>query len=232
MPALFSKNIQELEKSLGYVFNNKRLLLEAITHRSFFHESPNDNCNYNERLEFLGDAVLGLSISHILFLYEPNLTEASMSKMKSYLVNKSVLFEIALSLSLGNYIRLGKGEELSGGRSKKSVIADAMEALIGAIFLDSNYETVRSLIYRLYLNKISDVISQKEGYDFKSELQEKVQRIFGVLPEYRIIKQEGEEHMKIFTVEVYIKNNTYGIAQGKSKKEAQMFAAKKALEKL
>ncbi len=232
MPVLFSKNIEEIEESLGYVFSNKRLLLDAITHRSYFHENPGEGFTYNERLEFLGDAVLGLAISHILFVDYAELTEASMSKIKSYLVNKSVLFEIASRLSLGNYIRLGKGEELTGGRSKKSVISDAMEALIGAVFLDSNYETVKILINQLYFHKLADVIFQREGYDFKSELQEKVQRIYGVLPDYRIVKQEGEEHRKIFTVEVYINTDIYGTAKGKSKKEAQMLAAKKALEKL
>lgn len=232
MPALFSKNIEELEESLGYVFKEKRLLIDSITHRSYIHENPDESTNYNERLEFLGDAVLGLAISHILFLDEAGLTEASMSKIKSYLVNESVLFEIASELSLGEYLRLGKGEELTGGRTKKSVLSNAMEALIGSVFLDSNYETARSLILKLYSKKILDVISKKEGYDFKSELQEKIQGIYGVLPEYRIVKQEGEEHKKIFTVEVYINSELYGTAKGKSKKEAQMLAAKKAFEKL
>lgn len=232
MPVSFSKNIEELEESLEYVFKEKRLLMDSITHRSYLHENPDESTNYNERLEFLGDAVLGLAISHILFLDEADLTEASMSKIKSYLVNESVLFEIASKLSLGEYLRLGKGEELTGGRTKKSVLSNAMEALIGAVFLDSNYETARSLILKLYSKKLQDVISKKEGYDFKSELQEKIQSIYGVLPEYRIVKQEGEEHKKIFTVEVYINSELYGTAKGKSKKEAQMLAAKKAFEKL
>lgn len=232
MPVSFSKNIEELEESLGYVFKEKRLLIDSITHRSYLHENPDESTNYNERLEFLGDAVLGLAISHILFLDEAGLTEASMSKIKSYLVNEFVLFEIASTLSLGEHLRLGKGEELTGGRTKKSVLSNAMEALIGAVFLDSNYETARSLIFKLYSKRILDVISKKEGYDFKSELQEKIQSIYGVLPEYRIVKQEGEEHKKIFTVEVYINSELYGTAKGKSKKEAQMLAAKKAFEKL
>jgi len=232
MPVSFSKNTEEIEESLGYVFKDKRLLLESITHRSYHHENPDESLNYNEKLEFLGDAVLGLAVSHILFLDDTHLTEASMSKMKSYLVNESVLFEMASKLSLGKYLRLGKGEELTGGRSKKSVLSDAMEALFGAVFLDSDYVTVREIILKLYSQKLPDVISKKEGYDFKSELQEKIQGIYGCLPEYRIVKQEGEEHRKIFTVEVYINTILYGTAKGKSKKEAQMLAAQEALEKL
>ncbi|MCX8030534.1 MAG: ribonuclease III [Thermodesulfovibrionales bacterium] len=232
MHALYSKNIEEIEVHLGYSFNNKKLLIEAITHKSYVHEHPTDSFNYNERLEFLGDAVLGLVVSHLLFSHSEDLTDAIMSKKKSFLVNKSTLYEIASKISLGKYLRLGKGEERSGGRQKKSVIADAMEAIIGAIFLDSDYDTVKQIIQRLYDNKLSDAINQQEGYDFKSELQEKVQKIFNVLPEYRIIKQDGQEHQRVFTVEVLVKDITFGVAKGKSKKEAQMLAAKQALEKL
>ncbi|MDI6728071.1 MAG: ribonuclease III, partial [Thermodesulfovibrionales bacterium] len=160
------------------------------------------------------------------------LTEADMSKMKSYLVKESVLFEMAAMLSLGKYLRLGRGEESTGGRQKKSILSDAVEALFGAIFLDSDYGTAKSVILRLFSDKIDSIISKKEGYDFKSELQEKSQSLFGVLPEYRIVKQEGEEHKKVFTSEVYINGRLYGSGTGKSKKDAQMNAAKEALKKL
>ncbi len=232
MPVSFSENTEKLEQSLGYAFKDKGLLLDSLTHRSYHHENPDKDHYFNERLEFLGDSVLGLAVSHILFLDEARLTEASMSKIKSSLVNESILFEIALSISLGEYLRLGKGEELTGGRSKKSVLSNAMEALFGAVFLDSDYNTAKSLFLRLYSQKLPDVISKKEGYDFKSELQEKIQSIYGVLPEYKIVKEEGAEHKKIFTVEVYIKGVQYGIARGKSKKEAQMLVAKEAFNKL
>lgn len=232
MHVLYSKNIEEIEKAIGYVFKEKRLLMIAITHRSYLHENPDEGLSYNERLEFLGDAVLGLAISHALFLHEATLSESTMSKIKSYLVNETVLFEIASGLSLGQYIKLGKGEELTGGRSKKSILSNALEAIFGAILLDSNYDTTKSIILNLYSQKLLDVIYKKEGFDFKSELQEKIQSLYGTLPEYRIAKQEGEEHKKIFTAEVYINKELYGIAKGKSKKEAQMLAAKLALEKL
>lgn len=232
MPVSFSKNTRELEDSLGYQFKNSELLIEALTHKSYHHEKPDESPKYNERLEFLGDSVLGLVIAEALFINETPLTEADMSKMKSYLVKESVLFDIASRLSLGKYLRLGKGEESTGGRQKKSILSDAVEALFGAIFLDSNYETVKAVILRLFSDKIDRIISKKEGYDFKSELQEKSQSMFGVLPEYRIVKQEGEEHKKVFTVEVYINGRFYGSGIGKSKKDAQMNAAKEALHRI
>lgn len=232
MPAYYSEDIERLERSLGYQFSNKNLLLDALTHKSYHHENPDEAPNYNERLEFLGDSVLGLVIAESLFSHHILLTEADMSKMKSYLVRELVLFEIASRLLLGDYLRLGRGEEASGGRQKKSILSDAVEALFGAIFLDSDYNTAKSVILRLFVDKIDSIISKKEGYDFKSELQEKSQSLFGMLPEYRIVKQEGEEHKKIFTAEVYINGQFYGRGIGRSKKDAQMNAAKEALEKV
>ncbi|HTZ17169.1 MAG TPA: ribonuclease III [Dissulfurispiraceae bacterium] len=235
MPVLFSRNTSEpsqLQERLGYRFRDLQLLGEALTHKSFQHEHSGGRSAHNERLEFLGDSVLGLVIAETLFLEEGLLDEADMSKMKSYLVNKVVLYEIAEGLSLGTYVMLGRGEESTGGRQKRSILADTLEALFGAVFLDSDYETVKSLIRRLYKERIADVIAKKEGYDFKSELQESCQAAFGTLPEYRIIKQEGEEHRKIFTAEVLINESVFGRGTGKSKKEAQMLAAKEALEKM
>jgi ribonuclease-3 len=226
----FQKNIEDIEGLLGYQFKVKQLLIDALTHKSYHHENPAEAIQHNERLEFLGDSVLGLVIAEELFLNE--LTESDMSKMKSYLVNESVLFEIASTIHIGKYLRLGRGEEVTGGRQKRSIISDAVEAVFGAIFLDSNYETAKSVILKLFSDKVDSIISKKEGYDFKSELQEKSQSIFGILPEYRIVKQEGEEHKKVFTAEVYINGRLYGSGIGKSKKDAQMNAAKKALKKL
>jgi ribonuclease-3 len=231
MPVSFSENIEELESSLGHRFKERALLTTALTHKSYHHEN-HDISQYNERLEFLGDSVLGLVAAEALFNDNIALTEAQMSKMKSYLVKEAVLFEIASKLSLGKYLRLGKGEESTGGRQKKSILSDAVEALFGAVFLDSGYETVKSVILGLFKDRIADAINKKEGYDFKSELQEKCQSLYGMLPEYRIVKQEGEEHKKVFTAEVYIDGRAYGSGVGKSKKDAQMAAAKEALEKL
>ena len=232
MPVLYLKNIEGLEDSLGYHFKNKELLYTALIHKSYHHENPNEAPVSNERLEFLGDSVLGLVISEELFNNEQGFMESDMSKMKAYLVRESVLFEVASKISLGKYLLLGKGEEFTGGRAKKSILSDAVEAIFGAIFLDSDYKTAKTLILNLFKEKIEAVISKKEGYDFKSELQEKSQSLFGMLPEYRIVKQEGEEHKKVFTIDVYINGKFYGRGIGRSKKDAQMQAAKEALNKI
>jgi ribonuclease III len=232
MPVSYSINIAELEGLLGYCFSDKGLLIEALTHTSFQYENSGPQNAHYERMEFLGDSVLGLVIAEALFVRDDALSEAGMSKVKSCLVNKSMLYDIASGISLGSFIRLGRGEETTGGRHKRSILSDTIEALFGAVYLDSDYSTARDLILRLYAGRIDEAISGKEGYDFKSELQERTQARFSSLPEYRIISQEGEEHKKIFTVEVFINGKSFGTGSGKSKKEAQICAAKEALEKM
>ena len=155
-----------------------------------------------------------------------------MAKTKSYLVKESVLSEIASSISLGKYLRLGKGEEATGGRTKSSLLADAVEAVLGAVYLDGGYKKAKELILRLFKEKIDTILSSGEFHDFKTELQEKTQLLFNTIPEYRMIKQEGVEHKKIFTVEVDIAGKKFGIWYGKSKKEAETIAAKEAIYKL
>ena len=224
-------NISHLENSLGYCFKDKKIFLEALTHKSFFHENPDKADAYNERLEFLGDSVLGFVVVEYLFLSDYKLTESVMAKTKSYLVKESVLSEIANAIFLGKYLRLGKGEEVTGGRTKRSLLADAVEALLGAVYIDGGYEKARSLIIRLFKEKIDKIILSGEFHDFKTELQEKTQLLFSTIPEYKIIRQEGAEHKKLFTIEVYIEGERYGDGTGKSKKEAETLAAKEALQK-
>lgn len=224
-------DISHLENSLGYCFRDKKIFLEALTHKSFFHENPDKADAYNERLEFLGDSVLGFVVVEYLFLSDYKLTESVMAKTKSYLVKESVLSEIANAIFLGKYLRLGKGEEVTGGRTKRSLLADAVEALLGAVYIDGGYEKARSLIIRLFKEKIDAIILSGEFHDFKTELQEKTQLLFGTIPEYKIIRQEGAEHKKLFTIEVYIEGERYGDGTGKSKKEAETLAAKEALQK-
>ena len=225
-------DISTLEKHLGYRFKNKKALIEALTHRSFYHENPDEAESYNERLEFLGDSVLGFVIVEYLFLSDRQLTESVMAKTKSYLVKESVLSEIAVAISLGKHLRLGKGEEATGGRTKRSLLADTVEAVLGAVYLDGGYEKARELILRLFKEKIEAIMSSGDFHDFKTDLQEKTQMLFSVIPEYKLTKQEGEEHKKIFTVEVYIAGERYGTGYGKSKKEAETLAAKEALGRL
>jgi ribonuclease-3 len=232
MPQSYSKNTAELEAALGYRFHNVALLQEALTHKSYQHEHADRSAGFNERLEFLGDSVLGLAIAEKLFSISESFTEADMSRMKAYLVNKSVLFEVGSSLKLGRYIRLGKGEESSDGRQKQSIVANAVEAVVGAIFLDAGYNSARDVILSLYGNRIDDIVSRRAWYDYKSALQEQCQAEFGLLPDYLVVSQEGEEHRKIFTIDVYVKGIFYGRGVGKSKKDAQMAAAREALEKI
>jgi ribonuclease-3 len=226
------QDIAELEKHLGYIFKNKKLLYEALTHRSFSHENPDKADTCNERLEFLGDSVLGFVIVEYLFLSKSKFSESVMAKTKSYLVKESVLSEIASSISLGKYLKLGKGEEATGGRTKSSLLADAIEAVLGAVYLDGGYKKAKELILTLFKEKIDTILSSGEFYDFKTELQEKTQLLFSTIPEYKVIKQEGKEHKKIFTVEVYVAGEMFGTGCGKSKKEAETLAAKKGLLKL
>lgn len=226
------QDITELEKRLGYLFKNKELLIEALTHRSFYHENPDKADAYNERLEFLGDSVLGFVIVEYLFSSKSRFTESVMAKTKSFLVKESILSEIASSISLGKYLRFGKGEEATGGRTKRSLLADAIEAVLGAVYIDGGYKKAKELILGLFKEKIDTILSSGEFHDFKTELQEKTQLLFSTIPEYKMIKQEGEEHKKIFTVEVYIAGKKFGTGYGKSKKEAETIAAKEAIYKL
>jgi len=226
------KDIADLEKRFGYVFKNRKLLTEALTHRSFYHENPDKSIAHNERLEFLGDSVLGFVIVEYLFSSDKEFTESIMAKIKSYLVKESILSEIADSISLGKYLKLGKGEEATGGRAKKSILADTIEALLGAVYLDGGYKKVKAVVLKLFRKEIDTLMDSTRFYDFKTELQENTQLLFGVLPEYRVVKQEGEEHEKVFTIEVFIEGKKFGKGSGKSKKEAQTIAAREALSQL
>lgn len=226
------ENTAEIENCLGYIFKDKELLTEALTHRSFYYENPDTSTAHNERLEFLGDSILGFVIVEYLFLSDKNLPESAMAKIKSFLVKEAVLSEIAGSLSLGKYLRLGKGEEATGGRTKKSLLSDTIEAVLGAIYLDGGYQKAQEVVLRLFGEKINNVMHTAVLADYKTELQEKTQLLFATLPEYRLIKQEGEEHKKVFTIEVYVDGKKFGRGTGKSKKEAQTSAAKEAISKL
>lgn len=229
MPASSSKNLQELENSLGYTFRERALLIEALTHKSFHHERPDESPSYNERLEFLGDSVLGLIISEYLFRRFPDKDESRLAGLKGFLVQESVLFDIAQRLSIGEYILLGKGEEQTGGRQKPSILADCLEALIGGIFLDRGLSQAKEVVLRLFKDKL-DEITSIDILDPKSELQKISLERYGKLPDYKIVSEHGAEHKKVFIVNVYINGDFYGTGTGKSKKEAQIEAARMALK--
>jgi ribonuclease III len=225
-------NIGGITESLGYVFKDKGLLEEAITHKSYYHENRETAHSNNERLEFLGDAVLGLFVVEYLFLHEKQYSESVLAKVKSYLVSEMVLADIAASICLGKYLLLGKGEEATGGRDKKSILANALESVIGAAYLDSGYENTKYILMKFFKDRIESAIQSGEFFDYKTELQEKTQLLYGTLPEYRVIREQGEEHKRIFTVAVYLHGEKLGTASGNRKKEAEALAAKKALEKI
>ncbi len=232
MPASFLKSLKKLEGSLGYEFKNTALLIEAVTHSSYSNEHPDKAPTYNERLEFLGDAVLGLAVVEELFRVEERLSESDMAKLKSFLVSRPVLSEAARRLNLGMVLRLGKGEEASGGRGKDNILADALEAVVGAVFIDSEYYVAKEVILRILGERIEQTVRTRKSHDYKTELQELTQEVYGSLPEYRVVKEEGEEHNKTFSVEVLISGHCMGGGKGRSKKEAQMAAAREALERL
>jgi ribonuclease-3 len=232
MHASSSRDIARFEKEIGYSFKNISLLVDAFTHKSFAHENQNNEVSFNERMEFLGDAVLELVISEYLYREYSEFTEADLSRIKSYAVQESTLADIAKKLNVGKFLRLGKGEEITGGRKKPSLLADAFEALLAAIYLDSGYRKTREFILHHFIEKIIKTASDDFIFDFKTRLQEIVQAKFGILPDYVTHKEEGPEHEKIFEVKVYINDKVYGSGKGKSKKSAAQIAAKAGLKKI
>lgn len=232
MHASFLENIQHLETRIGYKFRKKSLIKEALTHKSFAKEKTNNPEPYNERLEFLGDAVLELVVSDYLFNAYPQYTESEFSKIKAYAVKESTLSDIASRLNMGSCLRFGKGEESSGGREKISILANVFEAVLAAIYLDSGLKRAKEFALRNLNDKIKELIEKNLLFDFKTKLQEVVQEKFSALPKYKVHKEEGPEHMKIFEVEVFIKNVCYGAGRGRTKKEAAQKAAEVGLVKL
>lgn len=222
----------KFEGLLGYSFVKKELLDEALTHKSFYHENREIVSSFNERLEFLGDSVVGLITVEYLFRLHPEYPEAVLAKIKSYVVSEVVLADIARFLDLGDYLLLGKGEDSTGGRKKKSILSDALEAVFGAVYLDAGYERTRDLFLTHTQERISAIISAGDFYDYKTALQEKSQTLYGELPEYRVIREQGEEHKRVFTVAVFLQGKKLGVASGARKKEAETMAAQKALEKI
>lgn len=219
--------LSELESSLGVRFKELSLLEEALTHSSFSHENP--GVPANERLEFLGDAVLGFVMAEMLHSLTPPLSEGEMSWLRSHLVCRDTLASIARSVGLGNYLRLGKGEEASGGRRRASILARALEAILGAIFEDQGLESARAVIDRLFKKEWQRVLNGEIPPNYKSELQQVLQRQNMPPPRYRIVNEIGPDHAKSFVVEVVVGDRVIGRGVGKSKKKAENAAARDAL---
>lgn len=212
----------------GIRVNHLVLVDHALTHTSYAHEQKASTMDSNEKLEYLGDSVLGLVVSEYIYRRYPEMDEGELSKIKGRVVSEVVLAKVAKDLGLGNYLLLGKGEEASGGKQRDSTLADAFEALIGAFYLDGDLHTVRAFILRLLEAEIAETHSDKIVKDYKSALQEFVQKKFRASPRYEVVKESGPEHKKIFEIQVKIQGEVYGVGKGSNKKIAQQDAAEQA----
>ena len=220
--------MESLESRLGYKFRNSLLLAEAMTHPSLAYESQSPHFD-NQRLEFLGDAVLQLILTEDLFKMFPDFPEGRLTKLRSQLVSRRALARFALTIDLGSYVLLGKGEEATGGRRRMSTLADGFEALIGAVYLDIGYDGARDLVLRLFQSEIEALAGSPEERNPKGELQESLQAIHPQAPAYRVLGESGPDHRKVFQAEVSWRGLVLATGKGKSKKEAEARAASEAL---
>jgi ribonuclease-3 len=223
--------IEELETTIGVTFRNKGLAAQAFIHRSYLNETKHVT-DSNERLEFLGDAVLSFLTSHFLYSTYPQFPEGILTNIRSSLVKTQSLALVAQSLHLGDMLKLSHGEEASGGKSNQSLLADVFEALLGAIFLDQGIDAARGFVAKFLFPNAQTIIDTKAYIDYKSLLQEIIQQNSRVSPTYRVVRSEGLDHAKTFWVEAVAEDAVLGTGQGKSKQEAEQRAASNALEKM
>ena len=221
--------MKTLEEKLGYTFQNQKLLENALTHSSCANESRG-RLSSNERLEFLGDSILGMVVADHLYRNHPDLPEGELTRTRAALVCEESLVEVAQELGLGEYLRLGKGEEAGGGRQRPSIRADAVEAVLAAVYLDGGIGSARKIIQKYILSR--EVAGLTKPHDYKTALQELVQRESGQVFRYRLTGEEGPDHNKRFFVAVELNGNCVGSGTGRSKKEAEQMAAKAAIEAL
>jgi ribonuclease-3 len=226
------KPADHLAIDIGVNFSDSQLLQQSLYHRSYLNEAPDREIESNERMEFLGDAVLGLIVSEKLYNDYPALSEGHLSQLRALLVRWDALAQAAQRIDLGSYLVLGRGEELSGGRNRPSNLAGAFEALIGAAFLDGGMSKARKLVLRLLKVDFEEIAKRGATADSKSELQHVAQTRWHQIPDYRLISSEGPDHAKLFTVEVSVGEQVLGQGQGRNKKQAELNAARQALETL
>ncbi|MDP2671397.1 MAG: ribonuclease III [bacterium] len=220
---------EELEKKVKLKFKNKELIKTAFTHRSYLNEHPGENLAHNERLEFLGDSILGFVVSEHLYHKFPESAEGDLTNFRSALVNARSLAQISAQLGLGEHLLLSKGEEATGGRNRQYLLANTFESFLGAIYLDSGLEKARTFVEKFLLPTIDEIVNQKLYKDFKSLLQEESQEKLSVTPIYKIISEEGPDHSKTFRMGVYFDEKLVAEGQGSSKQRAEQDAAEKAL---
>lgn len=224
--------LEEFCQVINVDFKNLRLLNLSLTHSSYAYETGRRMNEGNERLEFLGDVALSLSVSEYLFNLYPDRPEGELAKIRATVVSKPALAKRARIINLGEYLLLGKGEEVTGGRERDSILADAFEAVIGAIYLDPGLKGASQFILSQLKEEIELIEHGKHIKDYKTDLQETTQNMFKALPDYEVSKIEGPDHDRTFEVKTFIRGKFYGAGSGKSKKDAQQKAAKKTLEKL
>lgn len=223
------KELQLFERHAGIRFRELEFLNQAFTHRSFANELGESSEN-NERLEFLGDSVLGLAVSEYLYETLPDQPEGELARIKSFVVSEASLSEISRRLRVDNYILIGRGEEYSGGRSKKAILADCLEAIIGAYYLDSGFLPSRTFVHQMLIPEINKVLENKHAKDYKTMLQEFVQKRMKTYPKYKVVQKTGPDHDRTFWIEVHVGDRSFGAGKGKNKKEAEQEAARIAYE--
>ncbi len=225
-------DIKQLQKTLGISFNNPVLLEQALVHSSYINENPACATGHNERLEFLGDAVLDFIVADKLYHDFPAISEGDMTRLRAVLVRRETLARVAKAINLGGYLFMGRGEEATGGRNKIPNLAGALEALIAAVYLDLGIEVAGKLINGWFTEDWKKLSSKEAIIDYKSRLQEVAQAKFQEIPVYRLVSETGPDHDKQFEVEVSVKNRVMGNGKGKSKKNAETEAAREALQHL
>ena len=229
---LSEQDIHELEARLKYKFIDRALITQALKHRSYLSVTNEQRLSSNERLELLGDAVLGMVVTEFLYKRFPTKEEGELTAIKSLMVSRKILARVGKQIGIGDFILLNDAEQKAGGRNRSSIVADALEAVIGAIYLDGGLDTVVNFIQKKLLAKTEKIISEKQNRNFKSILLEYSQSKSLGLPHYYVRNEEGPDHNKLFTIEVKVNNQVLGMGKGNSKKKAEQISAKNALKKL
>ncbi len=225
-------DLSKLEKSLNYKFKNKNLLKEALTHRSYLNENPKWGLPHNERLEFLGDAVLELAVTEELYNRFPDYPEGQLTALRAALVNYQMMADVARDLNLEKQILLSRGEAKDTGKARDVILANAMEAVIGAVYLDSDYKKAKKMVIEIIMIYLDEIIKKGLYKDAKSLLQEKIQATNKITPTYKVLSETGPDHAKVFTVGVYLGEQLLATGTGASKQEAETDAARKGLPQL
>ncbi len=224
------KDFTPFEQALGITFRDKKLLEHAFIHRSYINENPKSGLEHNERLEFLGDAVLELVVTDYLFRSYPSSPEGELTAYRSAIVNAVIIAEVAQALGMNDYLLLSKGEAKDTGRARSTILANTYESFVGALYLDQGYEPCKTFIHSTLLPRLTDIIAKKSWKDAKSLVQEEAQERLGVTPSYKVLAEVGPDHDKWFTIGVFFGEEKIAEGKGRSKQEGQQLAAKAALD--